>query len=52
MKVRQRLSGRGVRGLLAAEVPAPVGNQLNDNLIRELVRTTTLVPTDLARLDP
>lgn len=52
VKVRQRLSRRGVRGLLAAEVPAPVGNQLNDNLIRELVRTTTLVPTDLARLDP
>ncbi|MGI9003381.1 MAG: FHA domain-containing protein [Pseudonocardia sp.] len=51
VKVRHRLSSRGVYGLLTSEVPKPVGNQLNDNLIRELVRSTTLVPTDLSRLD-
>lgn len=49
--VRERLSARGVRGLRASEVLTPIGNQLNDNLLRELLRTGTLVPTDLARLD-
>jgi hypothetical protein len=49
--VRARLAKDGVPGMTAAEVPEPVGNQLNDNLIRELMRSGTIVPTDLARLD-
>ncbi|WP_049579836.1 FHA domain-containing protein [Streptomyces sp. SBT349] len=49
--VRKRLSAEGVRGLTAAEVQQPVGNALNDNLIKELLLTTTIVPTDLAVLD-
>lgn len=49
--VRSRLSAQGARGMLASEVSAPVGNQLNENLVRELMRTGTIVPTDLARLD-
>ncbi len=51
VKVRERISRRGVPGLVRSEVPQPVGNQLNDNLIRELTRTMTIVPGDLARLD-
>jgi hypothetical protein len=50
-KVRQRLHRHGVAGLVASEVRKPIGNQLNDNLIRELIRSATLVPTDLHRLD-
>lgn len=50
-EVRNRLSARGVPGLIAKEVPAPIGNQLNHNLIRELIRSGTLGPADLARLD-
>jgi hypothetical protein len=50
--VRARLSARGVHGLVREEVGEPVGNALNDNLLRELVLSTTLVPTDLAQLDP
>jgi len=50
-KVRTTLSTQGVYGLVRSEVTGPVGNQLNDNLVRELVRTSTIVPTDLARLD-
>jgi len=46
--VRARLSARGVHGLVREEVGEPVGNALNDNLLRELVLSTTLVPTDLA----
>src|SRR2546423_2646501 len=49
--VRARLSARGVHGLVREEVGEPVGNALNDNLLRELVLSTTLVPTDLALLD-
>jgi hypothetical protein len=49
--VRQRLSKRGVPGLVATEVHPPIGNQLNDNLVRELLRTGTLTPADLALLD-
>jgi hypothetical protein len=49
--VRTRLSTRGVYGLIREEVGEPVGNALNDNLLRELVLSTTLVPTDLAQLD-
>ncbi|MDT0307010.1 FHA domain-containing protein [Streptomyces sp. DSM 44917] len=50
-RVRERLSRGGVAGLTEAEVPQPVGNALNDNLLRELLLTTTLVPPDLAVLD-
>ncbi|WP_309113092.1 FHA domain-containing protein [Saccharothrix sp.] len=49
--VRARLSAAGVHGLLREEVGEPVGNALNDNLLRELVLSTTLVPPDLALLD-
>jgi hypothetical protein len=49
--VRARLSARGVAGLTAKEAPSPIGNQLNDNLVRELLRSSTLGPDDLARLD-
>lgn len=50
-KVRRRLSRRGVHGLVADEVASPFGSRLTDNLLRELVRSATLVPADLARLD-
>jgi hypothetical protein len=50
-EVRNRLSARGIAGLRASEVPSPIGNQLNDNLLRELLRTGTLEPADLTRLD-
>lgn len=50
-RLRQRLSSRGVYGLVTGEVSRPVGNQLNDNLIRELVTSATLMPTDLHRID-
>ncbi|MGQ0838163.1 hypothetical protein [Actinokineospora sp.] len=50
--VRARLSTGGVYGLVREEVGEPVGNALNDNLFRELVLSTTLVPPDLALLDP
>lgn len=50
-EVRSRLSSGGVRGLRREEVGEPVGNVLNDNLLRELVLSTTLVPPDLAVLD-
>ncbi len=49
--VRDRLSRAGVAGLTREEVGEPVGNKLNDNLIRALVRSTTLVPPDLRLLD-
>lgn len=51
VKVRARLSRGGVAGLTREEVPEPIGNVLNDNLIQELVLSGTLVPPDLARLD-
>jgi hypothetical protein len=50
-EVRFRLSSGGVHGLVREEVGEPVGNSLNDNLLRELVGSTTLVPPDLALLD-
>lgn len=49
--VRARLSREGVPGLMRDEVGEPVGNALNDNLMRELVLSTTLVPPDLALID-
>lgn len=50
--VRMRLSRAGVPMLTREEVGEPVGNALNDNLIQELMSSTTLVPTDLTLLDP
>ncbi|GAA2587581.1 hypothetical protein SMC26_13540 [Actinomadura fulvescens] len=51
--VRGRLSAAGVKGLTRDEVGEPVGNALNDHLIRELLETTTLIPPDLRLLgDP
>jgi hypothetical protein len=49
--VRARLSAGGVPGLSREEVGEPIGNALNDNLLRELVLSATLVPPDLALLD-
>jgi hypothetical protein len=49
--VRDRLSRAGVAGLTREEVGEPVGNKLNDNLVRALVLSTTLVPPDLRLLD-
>ena len=49
--VRRRLREvHGVAGLTRGEVGQPVGTMLNRNLIRELIRTTTLAPQDLALL--
>ncbi len=48
--VRTRLS-RTVPGLMEDEIPQPVGNALNHNLITELLVTTTIVKSDLARLE-
>jgi hypothetical protein len=50
-EVRTRLSVAGVGGLRREEVGEPVGNSLNDNLLKELVLSTTLVPPDLSLLD-
>lgn len=49
--VRDRLSRRGVPNLTREEVGEPVGNALNDNLLRELVRSTALTPKNLDLLD-
>ncbi|WP_031478704.1 hypothetical protein [Streptomyces bicolor] len=50
-KVRKRLSKEyGVPGLLEEEVPQPVGNTLNHNLITDLLITATLVRSDLRLL--
>jgi len=49
--VRKRLSKKNVRGLTRQEVGHPVGSTLNENLIQELLRTTTLTPRDLALLE-
>ncbi len=49
--VRARLSKAGVPGLTREEVGEPVGNKLNDNLLRELLLSTTLVPPDLRLID-
>lgn len=50
--VRTRLSRAGVLNLTREEVGEPVGNKLNDNLLRELLMSTTLVPPDLRLLEP
>jgi hypothetical protein len=49
--VRGRLSRDGVSGLTEEEVGRPVGNALNDNLLRALLTSTSLLPADLAPLD-
>jgi hypothetical protein len=49
--VRSRLSKAGVPNLTREEVGEPVGNKLNDNLLRELLLSTTLVPPDLRLLE-
>lgn len=48
--VRGRLSG-SVPGLLEEEIPPPVGNTLNHNLIVELMISTTILTADLDLLD-
>ncbi|XVQ09827.1 hypothetical protein ACQP1W_46150 [Spirillospora sp. CA-255316] len=48
--VRKRLSPK-VYGLVEEEVPPPLGNTLNHNLITELLVTATIVQADLALLD-
>jgi hypothetical protein len=48
--VRKRLSPR-VPGLLEEEIPPPLGNSLNHNLITELLVTATIVHSDLRLLD-
>ena len=47
--VRQRLAtGRSpIPGILRGEMPEPVGNTLNHNLINALLRSATLTPRDL-----
>lgn len=50
-KVRDRLSARGVPRLKSEEVEEPIGNTLSNNLLKELVRTLSLVPEDLNRLE-
>lgn len=49
--VRITLSKAGVPGLTEDEVGPPVGNTLNENLIKELMLSATLAPRDLALLD-
>lgn len=49
-KVRRRLSRQGVHGLVEQEVPPPVGNALNHNLINDLLTTTTIGRGDLRLL--
>jgi hypothetical protein len=48
-EVRKRLSSK-VYGLVEDEVPPPIGNALNHNLISELLVTATLTESDLALL--
>jgi len=50
--IRQRLAtGRSpIPGILRGEMPEPVGNALNHNLITALLRSATLTPHDLALL--
>lgn len=49
--VRQRLHDRhGVPALISEQVGGPVGTTLTQNLIAELLRTTTLTPQDLTLL--
>lgn len=45
--VRERLHRQGVRGLMRDQVGNPVGSTLSVNLIRELIKTSTLSTKDL-----
>ncbi|MFG1682877.1 hypothetical protein ACGFNP_22115 [Nonomuraea sp. NPDC049269] len=49
-QTRKRLSSE-VPGLLEEEIPAPLGNTLNHNLITALLTTATIGPSDLRLLD-
>lgn len=49
--VRLPLSRAGVPWLTREEVGEPVGNALNDHLMRALMASTTLVPRDLALIE-
>ncbi|GHE04895.1 hypothetical protein GCM10010339_38340 [Streptomyces alanosinicus] len=49
--VRARLSRDGVPYLTREEIGEPVGNALNDHLLRALLASTTLVPMDLALVE-
>jgi hypothetical protein len=46
-EVRHRLTLLGVDGLMAQDVPPPIGNMLNHNLFQELMVSGTLTPNDL-----
>ncbi|TMR21949.1 FHA domain-containing protein [Nonomuraea turkmeniaca] len=49
-QTRKRLSAK-VPGLLEEEIPPPLGNTLNHNLITALLSTSTIGPSDLRLLD-
>ncbi|MGP3933088.1 hypothetical protein [Nonomuraea sp. KM88] len=49
-QTRRRLSTK-VPGLMEEEIPPPLGNTLNHNLITELLATSTIGPSDLVLLD-
>ncbi|GIG68477.1 hypothetical protein [Phytomonospora endophytica] len=49
-RVRRTLHGAGVAGMVEEEIPQPVGNALNHNLIVELMASTTIKREDLALL--
>ncbi|MGW0484183.1 hypothetical protein [Nonomuraea sp. NPDC003214] len=49
-QTRKRLSAR-VPGLLEEEIPPPLGNTLNHNLIIALLASATITPSDLRLLD-
>lgn len=49
-QTRMRLSAH-VPGLLEEEIPPPLGNTLNHNLITTLLATATISPSDLRLLD-
>lgn len=49
--VRRRLSREGVPGLVEADVPPPVGNAINHNLITDLLVTASIEKSDLRLLD-
>ena len=49
-QTRKRLSSK-VSGLLEEEIPPPLGNTLNHNLITALLATATITPSDLRLLD-